>query len=151
MNSLSDIDIVSCRDDAINGLRNEMKEKNDELRRCKAKVSIQLKITITNTKPLKLRYLLRTNVLSISNHFLLSKLTQFEENNKLVDRKRLLDVTPSTDDFHNKGKLSHSDIFIKLCLKAHLHDATSRIRFLPWRMYSSNCVSSCHVLNFAVN
>ena len=25
-------------------------------------------------------------------------------------------------------------------IRAHLHDVTSRIRFLPWRMYSSNCV-----------
>ena len=116
MTPSSEIDIVSCRDDAINSLRNEMKEKNGELRRCKAKVSIQFKIIITNTKPLKLRYLLRTNVLFISNHFLLSKLTQFEENNKLVDRKRLLDVTPSRDDSHSKGKWSYSDVFDKLCL-----------------------------------
>ena len=52
----------------MNSLRNEMKQKDDELRRCKAKVSkldIHFKITITDTKLLKLQYHFRIILFSL--------------------------------------------------------------------------------------
>jgi hypothetical protein len=48
-----------CRDDTINSLRVEVRQKDDELRRCKTKVSIKYKITMKwMTNELKLHYFL---------------------------------------------------------------------------------------------
>ncbi|XP_028395024.1 golgin subfamily A member 1-like isoform X2 [Dendronephthya gigantea] len=68
-------DELQERNDTISGLRNEVRQKDDELKRYR------------------------------------TKLVQFEENNKLADRKRMIDVTSNRNDYHHTTKDSYKNSF----------------------------------------